>query len=88
MRQKRPADRELRERLGELANARRRFGYRRLFVLLRQEGERSGKNRIYRLYREEGLTVRKRRGRRRAVERGRRSLSRRSERALIFGLRA
>ena len=42
-------------------------GYRRLFVLLRQEGERSGKNRIYRLYREEGLTVRKRRARRRAV---------------------
>ncbi len=64
---KRPADAALRERLRELANARRRFGYRRLFVLLRQEGERSGKNRIYRLYREEGLTVRKRRARRRAV---------------------
>ncbi len=60
---KRPADAELRA----LANARRRFGYRRLFVLLRQRGERSGKNRIYRLYREEGLTVRKRRARRRAV---------------------
>ena len=43
------------------------FGYRRLFVLLRQEGEPSGINRIYRLYREEGLTVRKRRARRRAV---------------------
>jgi putative transposase len=39
---KRPADRELRERLRELANARRRFGYRRLFILLRQAGERSG----------------------------------------------
>jgi putative transposase len=64
---KRPADTQLRERLRELANARRRFGYRRLFVLLRQEGERSGKNRIYRLYREEGLMVRKRRARRRAV---------------------
>ncbi len=64
---KRPADAALRERLRELANARRRFGYRRLFVLLRQEGERSGKNRIYRLYREEGLTVKKRRARRRAV---------------------
>jgi putative transposase len=64
---KRQADTALREKLRELANARRRFGYRRLFVLLRQEGERSGKNRIYRLYREEGLTVRKRRARRRAV---------------------
>jgi len=64
---KRPADAELRARLRDLANARRRFGYRRLFVLLQQEGETSGKNRIYRLYREEGLTVRKRRARRRAV---------------------
>jgi putative transposase len=63
----RPADAELRAELRDLANARRRFGYRRLFVLLRQRGERSGKNRIYRLYREEGLTVRKRRARRRAV---------------------
>ena len=63
---RRPADAELRAKLRDLANARRRFGYRRLFVLLRQEGEKSGKNRIYRLYREEGLTVRKRRARRRA----------------------
>ena len=64
---KRPQDTELREKLRELANARRRFGYRRLFILLRQEGERSGMNPIYRIYREEGLTVRKRRARRRAV---------------------
>ena len=64
---KRPADAELRAELRDLANTRRRFGYRRLFILLRQRGERSGKNRIYRLYREEGLTVRKRRARRRAV---------------------
>ncbi len=63
----RPPDTALRERLRELAVERRRFGYRRLFVLLRREGEPSGKNRIYRLYREEGLTVRKRRIRRRAV---------------------
>jgi putative transposase len=66
-RSRRPADTELRTRLRELANERRRFGYRRLFVLLRREGERSGINRIYRLYREEGLTVRRRRSRRRAV---------------------
>ena len=63
----RAPDAELRVQLRELANARRRFGYRRLFVLLRQHGERSGLNRIYRLYREEGLSVRKRRARRRAV---------------------
>ncbi len=64
---RRPPDTGLRARLRALANQRRRFGYRRLFILLRREGDRSGINRIYRLYREEGLTVRKRRARRRAV---------------------
>jgi transposase InsO family protein len=63
----RPPETELRGRLRDLVNERRRFGYRRLFILLRREGEPSGINRIYRLYREEGLTVRKRRSRRRAV---------------------
>jgi putative transposase len=63
----RPPDAELRTQLRDLANERKRFGYRRLFILLRQDGEPSGINRIYRLYREEGLTVRKRRSRRRAV---------------------
>ena len=48
-------------------NQRRRFGYRRLLILLRDRGEPSGLNRIYRLYREEGLAVRKRRSRRKAV---------------------
>jgi transposase InsO family protein len=63
----RPPDTELRARLRDLANDRRRFGYRRLFILLRREGEPSGVNRIHRLYREEGLSVRKRRARRKAV---------------------
>lgn len=63
----RPPDTALRAHLRELANQRRRFGYRRLFILLRREGEPSGINRIYRLYREEGLAVRKRRARRKAV---------------------
>ncbi|WP_087718344.1 MULTISPECIES: IS3 family transposase [Salinicola] len=64
---RRVSDTALRDRLRELANERRRFGYRRLFVLLRREGELSGINRIYRLYREEGLTVRKRKARRKAI---------------------
>ena len=63
----RPPDTQLRTRLRELANERRRFGYRRLFIMLRREGEPSGINRIYRLYREEGLMVRKRKARRRAI---------------------
>jgi len=74
----RAPDTALRTQLRDLANERKRFGYRRLFVLLRQAGEPSGINRIYRLYREEGLTVRKRRARRRAVGTRTPSLSRRS----------
>jgi len=65
-RTRRAPDTALRQRLRELAHERRRFGYRRLFILLRREGERSCKKRIYRLYREEGLAVKKRRARRRA----------------------
>lgn len=66
-RSSRPVEVELRAKLRDLANERRRFGYRRLFILLRRDGEPSGVNRIYRLYREEGLSVRKRKARRRAV---------------------
>jgi transposase InsO family protein len=49
---RRPPETELRARLRELANERRRFGYRRLHILLRREGEPSGINHVYRLYRE------------------------------------
>lgn len=66
-RSRRPTDAALRARLRDLAVLRRRFGYRRLFILLRREGEMAGLNRVYRLYREEGLAVRKRRSRRKAV---------------------
>lgn len=63
----RPDDDALRVRMRELAAERRRFGYRRLHVLLRREGLVRNPKRTQRLYREEGLTVRKRRGRKRAV---------------------
>lgn len=63
----RPPDTALRTGLRELANERRRFGFRRLFILLRREGEPSGVNRIHRLHREEGLSVRKRRAHRKAI---------------------
>jgi putative transposase len=53
-------DEELRERLRELAGERRRFGYRRLTVLLRREGWPVNHKRVYRIYGEEGLTVRRR----------------------------
>jgi putative transposase len=63
----RPDDGALRERLKALANERRRFGYRRLHVLLRREGHAVNKKRVQRLYREEKLTVRRRGGRKRAI---------------------
>ena len=57
----------IRERLRELAGERRRFGYRRLGILLAREGMTMNHKRLYRLYREEGLAVRRRRGRKRAT---------------------
>jgi putative transposase len=60
-------DTELRERLRALAHERRRFGYRRLHVLLRREGFILNHKRLFRLYREERLMVRRRGGRKRAL---------------------
>ena len=54
----------LRARLRSLAEQRRRFGYRRLTVLLRREGLCVNHKRVYRLYRAEGLAVRRRRRKR------------------------
>lgn len=54
----------LRERLKKLAGERRRYGYRRLMVLLKREGREVNHKRVYRLYREEGLSVRRRKGKR------------------------
>lgn len=58
---------EVRQRLRELAGERRRFGYRRLGILLAREGMTMNHKKLLRLYREEGLAVRRRRGRKRAT---------------------
>ncbi|WGD32305.1 IS3 family transposase [Ancylobacter sp. WKF20] len=60
-------DASLRERMKAIALERRRFGYRRLHVLLRREGFRVNHKRLFRLYREERLMVRRRGGRKRAI---------------------
>src|SRR3546814_2046906 len=57
----------LRTRLRELAGERRRFGSRRLGILLAREGLEANHKKVFRLYREEGLEVRRRRGRKRAL---------------------
>ncbi len=60
-------DAVIRKRLRELANERRRFGYRRLHILLKREGFKLNWKKLYRLYKEERLKVRKRGGRKRAL---------------------
>jgi putative transposase len=60
-------DVDVRERLRRLAAERRRFGYRRLGILLQREGVSMNKKKLFRLYKEEGLAVRRRRGRKRAT---------------------
>ena len=56
-----PDEAPLRKRLTELAQKRRRFGCRRLHVLLRREGVMINHKRTERIYREEGLSLRIRR---------------------------
>jgi putative transposase len=46
----------------EIANERRRFGYRRIGVMLAREGMVMNHKKLRRLYREEGLAVKRRRG--------------------------
>ena len=60
-------DEPLRQRLRELAGERRRFGYRRLGILLDREGLGANHKKIYRIHSEEGLAVKRRRGRKRAT---------------------
>jgi putative transposase len=57
----------LRQRMKAIALERRRFGYRRLHVLLKREGYVINHKKLYRLYREEKLAVRRRGGRKRAI---------------------
>jgi putative transposase len=66
-RTRRADDGVLRTRLLALAACRRRFGYRRLHLLLRREGFAVNHKKLYRIYREEKLVVRKRGGRKRAL---------------------
>lgn len=60
-------DTTLRDRMKTIAHERRRFGYRRIHMLLRREGVLVNHKRLFRLYREEKLSVRRRGGRKRAL---------------------
>ena len=62
--EKQRSDARLKSRLRELAAERKRFGYRRLHVLLRREGYVVNHKKVYRLYQEADLAVRRRKRRR------------------------
>jgi len=63
----RPDDEPLRVAMRKVAAERRRFGYRRIHVMLEREGIIMNQKKLRRLYREEKLQVRKRGGRKRAL---------------------
>jgi putative transposase len=66
-RRRRYDDAAARTRLKELAAQRRRFGWRRLKLLLEREGIHMNHKKLRRLYAEERLQVRRRGGRKRAI---------------------
>ncbi len=63
----RPDDADLRIAMKAVAAERRRFGYRRVHVMLERQGWQVNQKKLRRLYREEKLQVRKRGGRKRAL---------------------
>ena len=63
----RPDDASLREAMKMVASERRRFGYRRIHVMLLRQGIAMNLKKLRRLYREEKLQVRRRGGRKRAL---------------------
>jgi putative transposase len=57
-------DDKLKERLTQLAHEKPRYGYRRLAILLRREGQIVNHKRLFRVYRMAGLSVRRRKRKR------------------------
>ena len=66
-RSKRPDESELREEIKLVAKERRRFGYRRIQVMLERKGIFMNHKKLRRIYVEEKLQVRRRGGRKRAL---------------------
>ena len=63
-RSRRPDCTPLRSRIEEIAAAKRRYGYRRVYLRLRREGWEVNRKRVYRIYRDAGLAVRRRKRKR------------------------
>ncbi len=60
-------DAELRNAIKRVSRERRRFGYRRIHVMIEREGHRVNHKKLRRIYTEEKLQVRRRGGRKRAL---------------------
>ncbi len=60
-------DAALRSKIRDIATERRRFGYRRVHILLQQDGIRINYKKLRRLYADEKLQVKRRGGRKRAL---------------------
>ena len=63
----RAEDVDLRDAIKRVSKERRRFGYRRIHVMVRREGFEVNHKKLRRIYREEKLQVRRRGGRKRAL---------------------
>ena len=63
----RPDDADLRKAMRDVAGERRRFGYRRVHLMLERQGWHVNQKKIRRIYREERLQVKRRGGRKRAL---------------------
>ncbi|CAN1491806.1 Tra5 Transposase and inactivated derivatives [Caulobacteraceae bacterium] len=62
-----PDNPDIRAKMREIAEQRRRFGYRRIGLMLEHEGIMMNHKKLRRIYGEEGLSVKRKRGRKRAL---------------------
>jgi len=62
-----PDNPDIRAKMRAIAEQRRRFGYRRIGLMLEREGIMMNHKKLRRIYGEEGLSVKRRRGRKRAL---------------------
>lgn len=80
-------DAELREAIKRVSRERRRFGYRRIHVMIEREGHIVNHKKLRRTYAEEKLQVRRRGGRKRALGTRKPGTARRLKPALELGFR-
>lgn len=64
---KRQSSEELKSKIQKIAFEKRRFGYRRVHILLKRSGEKVNHKRVWRIYRELGLKIKKRAGRKKSL---------------------